>query len=310
MPGDPVPIILDTDIGDDIDDMYALYLALFHPGLDLRAVTTVHSSSLRKARFVGKALRVAGLTDLPIGWGIDLSVGRAVIGQNQPDTGDLGTHLQWVGEGDPEMTAQYPRAVEVILDQLDRTEEPIALVSIGACSNLADAISKATERQRSMVRCIALMSGEPNRQMPEHNVMCDPEAADYVYSCGITVFMGTYDVTRQLVLTMDEAERRLGAEDTPTARALLECTRLWAPHRGHKPGPVLYDLVPLLWLTDDSLVETRPSTIRVELQGRYTRGMTVRTAPEGHVLESTAADGAALTELSMETILKGARQRA
>ena len=69
----PVPIVLDTDIGDDIDDMYALYLALLHPELELRAVTTAHRSSQRKARFVAKALRIAGVTDIPIGAGIDLS---------------------------------------------------------------------------------------------------------------------------------------------------------------------------------------------------------------------------------------------
>ena len=61
----PVPIVLDTDIGDDIDDMYALYLALLHPELELRAVTTAHRSSQRKARFVAKALRIAGVTDIP-----------------------------------------------------------------------------------------------------------------------------------------------------------------------------------------------------------------------------------------------------
>lgn len=299
----PVPIVLDTDIGDDIDDMYALYLALLHPELELRAVTTAHRSSQRKARFVAKALRIAGVTDIPIGAGIDLSVSRQVLGQTDPDPGEMGSHLQWVADTDPEASRVFPRATNVILEQLDRTEEPISLVCIGACSNLADAISQATPEQRSMIRSVALMSGEPTRPIAEYNVVCDPEAADYVYSCGLPVFMGTYDVTRQLAPTMDEVERRLGPAGSAVANALLECTRLWGPHRGHKSGPVLYDLVPLFWLIDPLLVETRQSTIRVELRGNLTRGMTIRTSGEGHVLESTGLDCLALTEMAFATIL-------
>lgn len=303
MPTVPIPLVLDTDIGDDIDDMYALYLALLHPDLELRAVTTAHRSSLHKARFVAKALRVVGVTDVPIGAGIDLSVSRFVLGQQSPDPGEFGTHLGWVAADDPEASLGFPSATEVILDQLDRAEEPLALVCIGACSNLADALSRATPEQRGKVRCIALMSGEPTRPMVEYNVICDPEAADYVYACGLPVFMGTYEVTRKLGLPMDEVERRLGVADSPAAAALLECTRLWGEHRYLKPGPVLYDLVPLFWLIDPSLVDTRESTIRVELQGQHTRGMTIRTSEHGHVIEATGVDGEALTELAMETIL-------
>jgi hypothetical protein len=37
----PIPIVLDTDIGGDIDDAFALAVVLDSPELDLRAVTTV-----------------------------------------------------------------------------------------------------------------------------------------------------------------------------------------------------------------------------------------------------------------------------
>ena len=157
----PIPLILDTDIGDDIDDLYALYLAVFHPRLDLRAVTTSHRSCLRKARFVEKALRVAGREDLPVGAGIDLSVARKALGQMNPDPGEMGTHLQWVTEVDPERANTYEYGPDLILAALDAAAEPVAIACIGACSNVAEALNRATPEQYEKIRCIALMSGEP-----------------------------------------------------------------------------------------------------------------------------------------------------
>ena len=245
----PVPIVLDTDIGDDIDDMYALYLALLHPELELRAVTTAHRSSQRKARFVAKALRIAGVTDIPIGAGIDLSVSRQVLGQTDPDPGEMGSHLQWVADTDPEASRVFPRATNVILEQLDRTEEPISLVCIGACSNLADAISQATPEQRSKIRSVARMSGEPTRPIAEHNVVCDPEAADYVYpaaypcSWGHTTSPGNW--RRPWMRSSAGSDRRasrgqcppgvhplVGGRTADTSRGLFSMT--WCPVLAHR----------------------------------------------------------------------------
>ena len=53
----PIPVALDTDIGTDIDDAYALILAAVSPEIDLRAVTTVNGDVLTRARIAGRELR-------------------------------------------------------------------------------------------------------------------------------------------------------------------------------------------------------------------------------------------------------------
>ena len=50
-----------------------------------------------------------------------------------------------------------------------------------------------------------MMGGETRRVMNEFNIPCDPEAA------GVPVFMGTFDVSAQLCLSMDEVEKHFGA---------------------------------------------------------------------------------------------------
>jgi inosine-uridine nucleoside N-ribohydrolase len=64
-----IPIILDTDIGDDIDDALALALALQSPELDVRAVTTVIDDTETRTRLAWKELGLYGRHDIPLATG-------------------------------------------------------------------------------------------------------------------------------------------------------------------------------------------------------------------------------------------------
>jgi purine nucleosidase len=67
-----VPVVLDTDIGTDVDDVVALGLLLRAPRIDLRAVTTVYVNAGLRARMVKAVLALAGRDDIPVGSGADL----------------------------------------------------------------------------------------------------------------------------------------------------------------------------------------------------------------------------------------------
>ena len=69
-----IPIILDTDIGDDIDDALALALALQSPELDVRAVTTVIDDTETRTRLAWKELGLYGRHDIPV-----VGIGKAKI---------------------------------------------------------------------------------------------------------------------------------------------------------------------------------------------------------------------------------------
>src|SRR5207244_4448004 len=61
-----VPVILDTDIGTDLDDVFALALVLASPELDLRAVTTVSGDAYTRARLVCRFLEAVGRAEVPV----------------------------------------------------------------------------------------------------------------------------------------------------------------------------------------------------------------------------------------------------
>ena len=292
----PVPVIYDTDLGEDIDDLYALYLALFHPAIDLLAVTTVHGDTQAKARLARKVLRLAGFPRIPVGAGIEMSDARTARGQKNPDPADAASYIKYVLPDDQEWGVAFPPAAEVITQALARATEPLAFIVEGAFSNVAAAI-RSVGPEVEKVRCVAAMGGETQRVMNEYNVLCDPEAADSVLNSGVPVFLGTYDLTAQLRMTMQEVEDAFAGSQNPLHQVLLDCTELWweKVRGGRKSGPVLYDLVPVFWLANSLLIETLATSVRVELDGRYTRGQTVRVCEERKsVLESECLDQDAL----------------
>ena len=73
-----IPVILDTDIGDDIDDTWALALMLKCPELDVKLVVSDTGDTTYRAKIIAKMLEVAGRTDIPVGVGSLLEGRRAV----------------------------------------------------------------------------------------------------------------------------------------------------------------------------------------------------------------------------------------
>ena len=73
-----MPVIFDTDIGDDIDDTWALALLLRCPELDVKLVVGDYGKPVYRARLLARMLQTAGRPDIPIGIGVDVNV-------NEPD---------------------------------------------------------------------------------------------------------------------------------------------------------------------------------------------------------------------------------
>src|SRR4051794_5193338 len=81
----PLPVVLDTDMGDDIDDALALGLALNSPELKVLAVNTVLQQGQRRADLTYRILELYGRTDIPVGVGAETTLlgkaGNAVVKQ-------------------------------------------------------------------------------------------------------------------------------------------------------------------------------------------------------------------------------------
>lgn len=307
-------LLIDTDPGDDVDDVLALAFALRRPELDVRAITTVTSFPEPRVHIVRKLLRLLGHTDIPVAAGnaTPLSGAKKETGSSPPAGGYVLNHYAVVT---PEEVAAEPTvdtdAVGLILRTIEENPGEVAVITIGPMTNIAAALRRKPEIAR-LIPWIASMGGEVHLDRTEHNVNWDVEAADVVLQSGVPLFLGTWDVTRRVVLLSEHCEQ-IREHGTPLSEALTRCIDLWWPHKAHKPGPVMYDLAPILWSRDRAIgrselhYTTQPAGVRVQTESGPARGKTVLlpdAEPNAQVTtDMTEAQARAARILLLETLL-------
>ncbi len=272
-----IPVILDTDIGTDVDDCLALALLLASPEIDLLGVTCVYGDVHLRARMVLKLLQLAGRSDVPVFAG----VARPLLGQRP---------VYWAGhEGrgllEPADQSLHPRP-EHASDFLARAiaERPgqIHLLAIGPLTNLALAFLREP-RLPGLLAHLTVMGGAvrgPGRfGLPycEHNIRSDPEAAQVVLSAGAPTTLVPLDVTTRVRIRA-EAVARIRARGTPFHQAVAGQVELYPPfqQRGYT---FLHDPLAAATILLPDLVRTETLHLDVETAGHVTAGMTLVRAP-------------------------------
>lgn len=249
----PIPIVLDTDIGSDIDDAFALALVIASPELDLRAVTTVSGDTQARARLTAKMLWVAGRHEVPVAAG-------------EPGAKLAIEQTRWAdGFTSPSLLSET--AVDLLKAQIDRAPGKITVVAIGPLTNVA-ALLKQYPAEAKRIKRIALMGGSIARgyspgsgPTPEYNIAADAAAAQAVFSAGIPILMAPLDVTAMLQLDKSHLQR-LFALHTPMADALHAVYALW-----NHPTPTLFDPMAVALLIVPTLCQIKPLAIHVDARG-------------------------------------------
>src|SRR5512138_1386393 len=122
-----IPVILDTDIGGDIDDTWALAFLLRCPELDLKLVTTDTGDTGYRARIVARILETAGRTDIPVAPGI-------FKGSDGPREAQRPWVESYRLEDYPGKV--LPDGVRALVDTLMGSREPVTLIAIGPAPNI------------------------------------------------------------------------------------------------------------------------------------------------------------------------------
>jgi len=296
-------LIIDTDPGQDIDDLLALTFALLRPELEVLAITTVTQPAAGRARLVKRLLRYMGRTDIPVAAGMPWPL-RPVPESERRWLEDPRNTMNHACFAEPEDARDDPGtadAVDLIIRTVEAYPGEVILACIAPLTNIACALRRKPEIA-GKIQAIAMMGGEVALNRAEHNVAFDYVAAEIVLSAGIPLAMGTWDVTRRFVLTMDDCTR-FGQSPMPLCQALGQAIALWHPAQNWKPGPVMYDLFPIVWAFDRSFYTTKPMSVRVETRGEFTRGMTVVSGNTPNAEVTTDIRAAALCDLYLQTVL-------
>jgi inosine-uridine nucleoside N-ribohydrolase len=303
-------IIIDTDIGDDIDDAFALTFAARSPEVRLVGVTTVFRNACRRTQMAQALLEELGVPGVPVRSGCDVPLVEAVRATERDRFDERGAFIpcQHAGDYESRSPATDEHAVDFLVRMARESPGRITLVGIGPLTNIAMALRKAPDIA-SKLRSITLMGGVFGEQFPEWNILCDPEAAWIVIHSGAPLSMVGLDVTMRCPLPQVEVQR-IAARGAGVTRLLDLWTRRWSEH-SRALNPVLHDPLAVATLVDPSLVVFEQRSVEVALEGKQ-RGCTPTRKPAGPhgvaapaptVSVAVSVDAPRFTRLFMQRVL-------
>lgn len=283
-------ILLDTDLamgapGSDIDDGFALALALADPELNVEMVTTVTGNTDvdTATRLARELLDRLGRPDVPVVRGAGSGLTSSRLGRSaHPGVRSTAGGTGFLGSAKPAESAAAA-LVRRVLAEPGR----LTVVAIGPLTNVALALA-LEPAIASEVAGIVVMGGVFLEQtndaaMPgEFNIWSDPVAAALVLASGAPLRFVGLDVTRRVRLTRDDAATMAGAGGD-FGRFAAACTRDWISHLERtKPGDplghgscALHDPLAVAVVLRPELVTWAPAHVVVETRSEATRGVTI-----------------------------------
>ncbi len=267
-----IPVILDTDLGTDIDDTWALAQLLRNPELDPKLILMASGDMTFRSTVTARFMAVAGRTDIPIGFGTG----------DHPMSPEFRNQEPWIKGYD---IAHYPG--EIVQDGIGRMiriiEEspvPVTIIAIAPSMNLAAALVRAPHiaARCRLVGMFGSFDVGYSGTLPasaETNVRLDPEAFRTVMAAPWQdVLLTPLDTCNFAVLDGENYHRIWSATDDPALRALIENYCLFAPrvdwmHCDYFAvrSTVLFDCVAVYLAYAEDLVETETIRFRITDDG-------------------------------------------
>jgi inosine-uridine nucleoside N-ribohydrolase len=256
----PEKVIIDTDIGDDVDDAFALALAVKSPELQVLGVMTAFGDTETRAKITDHFLAEVGRPEIPV------LAGKATATKNPMSQRRYAeNHFARASHGD---------GVEFLLEQIRKYPGEITLIAIGPLMNVGAAIDQDAATFRKLKR-VVLMGGSVRRgygdlgytaavpAMPEWNILNDVGSAQKLFSSGVPLFVMPLDSTQ---LKLDEVKRAfLFSQGTEVTDQLAVLYHLWG-----QETPTLFDPMTLVFVLRPDLCPVQGMHIHVDDKG-YTR---------------------------------------
>jgi len=257
--GEKQMVILDTDIGDDIDDAFAVALALNSSELQILQINSDFGDTPLRSRLLKRFLTAVGRNDILIGTGVRTAAPNIFSQRRYAERGE---------------TPAERDAIQSTLDLIRQNPGKITLISIGPCSDIGAMIDKSPATFRQLKR-VVMMGGsiylgggdlgyaKPHGPDPEWNILQDITGARKLLSSGVPIYMIPLDATQ---LKFDEVKRELlFRHDSQLTDQLLILYYQW----GHQT-PTLFDPMAVAFTIDPSLCPVTPLHLVINDKG-YTQ---------------------------------------
>jgi purine nucleosidase len=253
-------IILDTDVGDDIDDAIAIAYAAIHPRINLLGLTTVFWKPDKRRELVLTLLGKLGFDNIPCYSGFS-----APIGLNKWNGDESwsywGNQFPFIDDfAEKDILTEGKNAVEYIIQTVMNSTYPITLVGIAPATNIAEAIKLEPAIAKKVERFV-LMGGNVNSLKKEYNLCSDIKAYEIIFNTDTPLTLAPWESTKELY-DYDFQERLIATGKN--GEILNKLYELWLPYKNDKPDAIHYDLATLTVLTHPELFTLE--TIKLSLE--------------------------------------------
>jgi len=257
-PSDKQLVWVDTDIGDDIDDAFALGLVVRSPELKLLGVSTAFGDTEARARIVDRYFAEIGVSGVPVTAGVHTQTDNKMTQRDYAD---------------PVKPHPHADGVAAMLDAIRAHPGQVTLVAIGPLFNVGAAIDRDLETFRKVKRVVIMggsvyrgYGGEKAAPAPEWNILCDPKGAQKLFTSGVPLYLMPLDST-QIHLGAG-ARDALFAKSEKLGEQLKALYTLWAEdQKGPSPTPTLFDPVAVTYTFRPDLCPAKPLHIDVDAKG-------------------------------------------
>lgn len=262
-----IKLLLDTDIGSDIDDALCLAYLLAHPECDLLGITTVSGEANKRAMMASAQCKIAG-KDIPIFPGANNPL---LIKAQQPHAQQAVALDKW----EHDTTFPQGEAIEFLRQTIRAHPGEIVLFGIGPMTNIALLFSIDPEIPH-LLKDLVLMCGvftdkalwKPTPQR-EWNALNDPHATEIVYRANVRRHRSVgLDVTTQVTMNVQQFREKC---QIPLLHPVLDFAEVWF----RKTETVTFhDPLAAATIFNDAICTFTPGTVHVELANKELEGMT------------------------------------
>lgn len=190
-------LVIDTDIGTDVDDLWTLAMVPALDRIDLCAVTMVYGDTDLRARLASTVLGLMGL-DAPVHRGVERTLsGKAVMWAGHEGIGVPGID---------EAVYEARDAVDVLIELAAADPGSLDVLAIGPLTNIASAMRRDPAFARN-VRRLVVMGGEFQIGWPEHNFASDVVATAEVLQSGARITLVPLDQTLKVAIDEHDVDR-------------------------------------------------------------------------------------------------------
>jgi len=255
-------ILLDTDIGGDVDDAVCLAYLLANPDCDLLGITTVTGDTAKRASVASVLCKIAGKK-------IPIHPGRrhALILDTREHTVPQAAALdKW----DHDTDFSRGEAIAFMRQTIRDNPGEVVLLGIGPMTNIA-ALFAADEEIPQLLKGLVIMCGvfKGRNYELEWNALVDPPATAIAYRAVPPYHRSIgLDVTNQLTMPADEVRKRFKA---PLLRPVLDFAEVWFQRY---PTMWFHDPLAAAVIFDETLVGYETGRVEVELKSDRTPGQT------------------------------------